>query len=489
MNADELIQLLGKRPGSSREELKGLARNHDVLRFFLNASGRGEIAEVFRDEYPGWREQASLPASPGAVGVPVTLDHQRKLPMAAEAAVLPVRWTYAAEQSGMLPASLVDCARRVLDRARQSPRWQDQYRDRLQADWTLQWSLDAWQNVDFSQLSLLPESAFAPLSVGLLSALADVALSRDLFCSGQWDEEQCRWHVNNQTLLRKLQQSLDLGYRRFVVPASSKATVENFLKLHETAVESLQTKTLQDATDLDTALAGVLVIGGSSPQPDDPLPDRESWYDSLRDEESAREFYETHLLSDAIRVAKDHLGKGELAGWSPQTLVSIVSHSAELIKLASLMFAPKHCVLIHTGGSIGKSVTKLTQWFDESSDRPGYADPNSSEVPDDVDSLEKIVSIVGSLPRNIDPATGSSGVLLDVTPGKRTMTLAILQAAQQGDRILCWWHDTSRYNRRAKPLSIQPLIWQVQVSGGLVPLCPQPLNRQSSAASSLGSLS
>lgn len=479
MNAERLIELLKTPLGSPQKELTLFARHHDVLRFFASQVACEDLANVFRGAFPAWSEAAPLPSAIGAVAVPVTLDHKTSLPMAAEAAVLPVKWAVSSgNTSGGLPQSLSDCAQRVLEHSRRSLRLQEQYREMLNLNWTLQWSMSSWKDVDLTQLLLLPESAFAPLSAGLLAAVSRVALSRDFFCTGQWDEEHSRWFVNNQTLQRKLQKAVDLGYRRFVVPSRSKSTLENFLQLRELGTDVVQTKTLYDDADLDAALAGVLTIAGSPPRIDSPLDDRESWYDSIRDELSARAFYESHLMQDAVAVAKRHLASGSIDNWEPTTIVSIVSNSSELIKLATQTFHPENCVLIHTGGAISKQVLELTRWLEKQRSQatkpncPRYEDPEKTEVPDNVDSLAQIVQLVSAIPRTIDPATGSSGVLLDVTPGKRTMTLAILQGAQKGDRILCWWHDTSAYNRRAKPLSVQPLIWEVRESGGLIPICP-----------------
>lgn len=477
MTTELLMKLLAAPLHGRSEELRPVARNHDVLRYFVNEAAVKELNEVFHSEVQNWRERVPLPMKSGTVMVPVSIDYRRPLPLAAEAALLPIHWTDCDSDSENVPRGLQMLAQDVLEHARRSPRLRDQYGDRLSRRWTIQWALDAWQKADFSDLPLSPESAYAPLSVGLVSAISGLPLIREFFCTGQWNAATASWNVNRQTLERKLGAAIDLGLRRFVVPASSSRTLEHYLegKVGGERVE-LQTAVLRDDPDLDAAIADANVIAGWPPKREDSLEVRERWYDSIRDESTAREFYDSHLIDDAKEAASEQLEKSDLHQWSPDTLVSLVSHSSELIRLAALTFRPKRCILIHTdeqsGGSIKQALCDLRNWFGQDKGRAPHGGPDYVQVSGTMESLDKIVEVISEVPRGAVDSDGKSGVLIDVTPGKRTMILAMLQGARAGDRVLCWWHDTAPHNRRAIPSSVQPLIWKVQVSGGLVPLCP-----------------
>ena len=49
-------------------------------------------------------------------------------------------------------------------------------------------------------------------------------------------------------------------------------------------------------------------------------------------------------------------------------------------------------------------------------------------------------------------------LLIDATPGKRVMQLAMAEAVQPGDRMLCWFHEFDSQSRRPKPFTVEPLL-------------------------------
>jgi len=86
----------------------------------------------------------------------------------------------------------------------------------------------------------------------------------------------------------------------------------------------------------------------------------------------------------------------------------------------------------------------------------------------DADALNKIAQIVASLPRD------DGDILIDVTPGRLAMQMAMQQSAKVSDRVLCWWQNTSVKTRRATPVTnLTPLVWRVTTDNGLVSLCSE----------------
>ncbi len=208
---------------------------------------------------------------------------------------------------------------------------------------------------------------------------------------------------------------------------------------------------------------------GDKPTPNDPLSRKEPWYDSLHDNESARDFYQTHLLDDAVTQSQCTLQAAGLGDWQPTDMISIVSNSDELILLAAKVFRPMRCHLIYTNDAIGAMKARFDRVANQLT-AIGKT-PLPIEVPDSAGSLLAIANAVQQIARL---NTGSNDVLIDVTPGRRAMQMAMLQTAKKSDRVLCWWQDTSIKTRRAMPCTnLQPLIWEVTTDNGLSPHCPR----------------
>ncbi|MCM2374006.1 hypothetical protein [Aporhodopirellula aestuarii] len=463
MNSRLLLELLALPLTCARSDLNRVAEQSAVLQWFVRPEGWDELREN-SNLSKAWSALPQMPVQPGVCGVGVFLHRTAKFPFADDAAILPVKWCLDPQEKNRLPQSLVRCGQLVLGEMRTASSASD-LKEMLDQPWCIDWAHPEWEGVEFHDLPLTADSAFAPLTVALRSALCAIPLASDFFATGEYHGGS--WRVNNDTLGKKITTAFRLGFRRFAVPKSSEPVLTRTLTgLPQTSAGgSIQQCSLLDHSDPYQGTEAACEIAGHQPDPRSPLARREAWYDSIHSNQKAREFYETHLLDSAVESACTVLANNGQSAWRPTEMVSIVSNSDELAILAAKVFRPHTCHLIFTGGETGSMRSRYERVALHLA-KLGFR-PVPHAVRDSAASLQDISRVVAGITR------GQGDILIDVTPGRRAMQMAMLQSARQSDRVLCWWQDTSVRTRRAIPVTnLTPLLWKVTVDNGLLPLCP-----------------
>jgi hypothetical protein len=378
-----------------------------------------------------------------------------------------------------LPTSLVQLAEDVKGWLGDSGTLRERY-GKLESRWRIEWSdLNDWNGVDLSELSLSPESAWAPLAVGLISAISQIAVSNELMITGCWDSRQNRWMVGLDTLQFKLKSAIRWGRTKFAVPkealeTAKKAIREIVSELNNEPDRQLpvslspdeideQVTALTDRTE-DPFIAIRPALWFAGMEPGESEGERANYYLERPTSKNAREYFVDRLLNDIVTKQREHLRRDhQILTWQPESLVSIISHSPELVLLAASLFHPRECHLIYTeetDSNMRPYFDEIAAWLSRTKSRP-----IPHPVKDDRSGLSELHQLVSQLPRPHEHT-----VLIDSTPGRRPMSLALLQGAKKGDRILCWWTDTCVHTRRPRPFSEFPLLWEVMGEGILKPL-------------------
>lgn len=470
LNVQELSRLLDLQ--DLRELERAISARPHVFRWFANA----QVCRYFvvknsldTNLRHAWSQPLTISNKPGHVIVVAAVLAAERWRHATSAFMFPLKWTQAPHASH-IPHDLRDVADQVAERLRSSPRLIEQLQSagasaRIEASWGLSWSPADWQNLDFSTMPLSAESAWAPLAIGLASAMLETHLSGDLLATGAWDAEQNAWSVGPETLPSKLSSGYEAGKRLFVVPASVAQDARSLFRLNEQK-DAQVVELVDDPQDIYAGILPGLLQAGAEPSAAEPRQQQVDWYLTRATNQDADQYYYRVLLPAIASARRAELAGTELAHWRPEYLVSIVSNSEVLIPLTALIFRPRKLQLIYTRDTpqsrgMGKRFDKIQAWLTNikgtDSGLNGVELQSPLVVDDELDALPQFVDCLQQLPR----ASGQPSVLIDTTPGKRAMQLAMLQGAQRGDRLLCWWHNTHVANRRPIPFSEKMLVWQV----------------------------
>lgn len=478
MKTAELSELLQLEDPAAIVDLVG--KNPSLLRWFVDPQKRLAIAERLGDTTLRelWKRPLEIVNQPGHFLVPTVLQQSERWNLAAKAFLLPLKWIENPIASSV-PDPLSQLGDHIVAELQLSKRLSEQLHtrnqhSRIESHWGIAWSSDDWLNVDFKDLQLSPESAWAPMAIGLVSAILGESLAPTILATGFWCESEGRWEVGGKTLNHKLQVGYDSGMRTFALPAASTDAARgyfNVLGVRDATVIALN----DDPSDAYSRVIPALLQAGVEPDQTASREDKVAWYLSRPTNIKGDDYYRQNLLEEIASERRNELAKFHLENWQPDHLISIISNSDVLIPLATLVFRPKHIHLIHTPDTaafkgMGKRYNAIKDWLSASKSRLPFLENVHIEEPiilgDELTALPQFVQTLSSLSR----PTMDNHVLVDATPGKRAMQLAMMQGARRGDRILCWWHDTHPATRRPLPFSEKMLLWEVAVDGALVRL-------------------
>lgn len=273
LNVQELSRLLDL---DLRELERAISALPHIFRWFANA----EVCRYFVEKNShdtnlqhAWRQPLTISNKPGHVIVVAAVQAAERWRHATRAFMLPLKWTQA-PHAGNVPHSLLEVADQVSERLRSSLRLNEQLQSadasaRLQATWGLSWSPADWHHLDLSALPLSAESAWAPLAIGLASAMLDTHLSDDLLATGFWDSEQNAWSVGPETLPSKLSAGYEAGKRLFVVPASVAQDARSLFRLNEQK-DAQVVELVDDPQDIYAGVLPGLLQAGAEPTSTEP---------------------------------------------------------------------------------------------------------------------------------------------------------------------------------------------------------------------------
>ncbi len=467
MDTSELVQCLQLNDQRDIERKVG-SRPH-VFRWFLRDQDRRGMAARLKHDHSLHRQwSAGLETNrlPGHLTVPVVLSTHHEWPMAAPAFLLPLCWK-SGPHSPMTPLRLRKLADQVLLETFKSRSLHEHF-PTASSDWGLHWCEPGWEQVDLADLDVSPESAYAPLAIGLASAVQELPLATELLATGYRNPDSGKWEVGAETLKQKLIAGIEAGKKKFAVPGGEVRDVEGYCRLHEVHGQVVGLE--DEPTDLYRAVQPAVLLAGMEPTPQAPRADRITWYLTRPTNPDAAKYYQRAIMNDVISDMRNELESKGLEQWRPEHLVSIVSAADELVILALQLFSPKYCHLIYTRDNQDMKIRfeKLETWVNNRNEASGESKIVLRPVPieDSHRCLETLVAVVA----NLEQSGNKGSVLVDSTPGKRAMSMTALQGTKQGDRVLCWWHDTHPGTKRAVPFSVEMLLWEIGSDRVLIPL-------------------
>lgn len=403
---------------------------------------RPEVLERAGQEL-GQREvrRPSLPTAAGSCWIVFAQHQPPAWPALRDAFLLPLQWRRGTPDSPHLPFRLRQMARQVADAVRHS-------------DWGLYPSAEAGLDaIDLSQIDELLEvaSGWASLAAGLLVAAENGTPDPAVWATGAWSDHGGIRPVGH--LEAKIRLAVEYQVRQLFVPASQVEDARRLAGQHpgSLSVDPLLEGEAQPAT----ALGPYRNALDLPPLRQDPPDRRRNYYLRQRDEARARQFYRDNLLPDIAHNLREqwlrHNG-------SPAThLVTFASDNPELVYLAVQVVRPRTCLILYTRDKSDR-LQEACQLLEQN--------PTDCEmIPREYESLEHLLQGISPAVRQFVAHLAPEGVVLDLTPGNKEMSLILaLEVAQPGNRLYYVRHE--RRGPRVVPFSERLLVRRVGEGNG-----------------------
>ncbi len=349
-----------------------------------------------------------------------------------DACVLPVRWVLGASRPvNPLPDPLAQLAETVRCELREVG---------LLAhgqEVTLEWCLGPYRlksPIEFCDVQLSLASGFVPLASALIVAANGGEPAVGVWSTGAWNAE-FNFCENVDGVPQKVRTALSFGAEHVFVPSG------NYHEAAREAARPEQVHALAVGPSLDRVLAPLLVAYRAEPPANASYEEKRAYYvyTAEYDPSRARRYYDRALLEDvAARVTQRmdaqlcSLVEGRCA------LVTVASQSPGVVLLAALVFRPCRIVLVYDDAQAAKQVN------DELRQR-GYSNVVCLRLDEDH------LGTVRQLAAKINECTAGLPVIIDLTPGSKSHTLALYRApVQRAHRVYLRnrWTQPSRKGAR-----------------------------------------
>ena len=374
-----------------------------------------------------------LPDGPGACWV-VAVRKDTCYPALRDSIVLPLRWQEGlSEKPPILPEGLQEVADEVVRELKAS-------RAIAESD---QWELHpASDNLFDPGLPFLKgdySSAWAPLAGALILAANKGKPDHKVWATGAWDRQAGVIRVEG--IREKLAVAKEFHASQFFVPASCSDEACQWVRENNWPIEI---KTFERSTPRPhEALRPYKLQLRVPASKSDPPEERAATYLDISSDHERRKYYLDCILEDLANELRNQFSK-EPEKLQCRYFITIVSDSPELIYLMHFVFRPRKSLILYTqesqsnrrNESYPKLAAEVEEWLKspEVQKQLGSSEPRVEAFPDG--DLEELVrrfrSLVDELLQGDDPRS----LVIDVTPGKKIMSIAWTLAAPKGARLV-----------------------------------------------------
>jgi len=425
-------------------DLSDLALLGDAAPWLL----RDEVLRCLQAEVPRF-ERLSLPYRPelpDQVGACCIIYATEEYPALRPAFLVALQWREGGSHDHGLPAKLWGLANRVLRQVNQMGLW------------TLH-RLSPYDTLDLAAFDefLEHESGWAPLAGGLLVLTRGGRPRPDVWATGSWDGNGGVMRVGG------LEAKLDLARRwnatEFFLPESQADPKCAGLKLR--ALRSGLRAPADALSDYLTTLHA---------EPDMPRLGNDEdflrcveYYKLLPNRDERRiPFYFSHLLPTLAERHRETI-RDSWPDCKPDYHVTVVSDSPDVVVLNALVSGARHCLLLRSNPEEetvdgGRPPARPTKALIERLKMEGIdCMLGPFDIGRHADLLRQFRAHLDAfLPSELDHAR----VLYDLTPGKKTMTLALAEVAQPGSWLMYLGHDFNHLDRRAEAGTENYQLWK-----------------------------
>jgi len=277
------------------------------------------------------------------------------------------------------------------------------------------------------------ESAWVSLAGGLVLAMSEGLPEKTVWATGAWEPDKGISHVDG--VEKKIRTAARFGAKRFFVPETNKKEVEQLAQELGITLCSLSS---QGEADPRKAIQPFLDCFERLADKSDSREKRCHSYRRISDRRKKHDYYLECILHEVARNCREMI-RSELDRAPCDTLVTVMSQSPTLVYLSHTVLCPRQSLILYDRGDkdIIAAVHEFQDW-NSRCESSCLAKAVAFKTHQNVRELIKeFTQIFGA---HTDLSDGH-GIVLDVTPGKKAMTLALVAAAPKGSRFLYWHHE------------------------------------------------
>jgi hypothetical protein len=296
-----------------------------------------------------------------------------------------------------------------------------------------------------SELAKDCRSAWAPLAAALILASDGIMPDTGIWGTGEWRPDGGIAAVGG--LDRKLDLALEFGARTIFIPPEQCAEAKRWKSAHPRVELEVAVLEQGEKPDLRSALRTYVARSVSRPESDATFVLRQRYYLRQVDRGFQRDYYIQDLLPELAAYYHDELP----AGCQPTHLVTIASHSPELVILLAHAIKPRRCLILYTQDNRGHMETAMKGV------RTAVA---ACDVqPASFTKSDTMAREMGQHVLRFTESVSPGDVIFDLTPGHKEMSLELaLRLAPAGSYLFYLRHDTDDYSRAAIPEKRRPFV-------------------------------
>lgn len=378
---------------------------------------------------PEYAAGAHLPLPDMQVGSCRILAVRERLPpeprLLAKCLVFPLQWSFGTSHSQGLPRPLVCLAERVRDELEITTPWG------LQPAFPLR-DINLSQWTDFK-----PDSGWASLAASLILASQGIRPRPEVWASAAYQRGECIVRVAG--IEEKIAAARRFGAQHVFLPIENRPDAAGWTT-RTTGMLALHYLPFGASRPRD-CLRPYLDLLGQPPTADDSFETRSNFYVLLSNPAQARQYYLDVILDEAVTRLTPEFERQ--ANGRYDTLITVVSHSDELARLAARIVGPSKCLLLHDVGrdqSAGEIRRDLAHHG---------IDARIAAFND-----EPIQSLRIQFERAILENAPGDRVVVDLTPGKKKMSVALAEIALSRGFDCLYVDHREQYAGRARPDSL-----------------------------------
>ena len=404
---------------------------------------RREVIERAARRQPAYRaylQPLRLPCDPG--GCWAIFVAQAASSLLRPAYLLPLRWQRGADDP-LLPRPLRQLA--------------EQIRGQFQgAGWGLTLAKpDREEAVDLSLLqdSMGTDSAWASLVGGLLLARDGLSADAHVWASVAWNADYGIGSVAG--VPAKLDLAAEWNVREIFVPAQNQPDVTKWREGHPQAslkISLLSPLSLNNSgSSPGRVLEAYLDLLRVEPSADQSLELKKRFYTQVG-RSRALDFYWKQLLAEAVKNCRTSLPPN----CQPTHLVTVVGLEQSIVAMAALTLRVKHCLLLCTNpedNRLAKCMKQVRERLEAENIQCVVQQITSENRQEELAMIDQAVR---SFAENVPP----DKLACDLTPGFKSLTLALQAIAPRGCWLMYCRHEQQGADNRVKPGTERYDCWQ-----------------------------
>lgn len=414
----------------------------------------------------------ALPTTRGSCWMPVVVssdfqgDKAASLSLAAlrSGFPFPFRWVPEMDHSSRLPPSVRKLAEQIVEDLKHD-------KDvKLTGRWGLQLPDEecGLGDCDFSQFdSLTAASGWVPLTVGLLTALDPNGseVNPSVWSTGAWASQGGVISIEGSRT--KARAAVEFGAVRFYSPAINSNRLRKLGFLKEIQLQNIPAGEHSPSKCLRSLVTDF--NKRREPHAEDSRQTCEQWFQKHPSVFQATDFYRRRLID--MEVSRCYETGHGLSPGSVSHIVTFLSNRSELMRLTTAYCMKscriEGCLIFYTPND--EDLAREQEPLRKELVSIGMPDIGITyqEIGDDPSQMAECRKLVRNWVEQHKIAPEK--LLLDLTPGKKWMTLALLAAAPPQSRLLYWQNDNEPGTFRVKAGSETPFPWTAGTPFSLEP--------------------